>query len=84
MLPFTRDVASWSPERFVVDVLVEALHAQAVVVGANFRFGAKAAGDVAALTELGRAHDFQRRGHRARRRPAGLVLDVHPQLPALR
>ena len=33
VVPFTREVAAWSPERFVVDVLVDALHARAVVVG---------------------------------------------------
>jgi riboflavin kinase/FMN adenylyltransferase len=71
VLPFTRDVASWSPERFVVDVLVEALHAQAVVVGVNFRFGAKAAGDVSTLTELGGTHDF---------RAEGIALDGGPQV----
>ena len=45
--PFDREVAAWTPERFVEDILVAALHARAVVVGANFRFGAKASGDVA-------------------------------------
>ena len=41
-LPFDREVASWSPEEFVQRVLVDALHASAVVVGANFRFGHRA------------------------------------------
>ena len=54
VVPFDREVASWSPERFVEDVLVDALLAVAVVVGANFRFGARAAGDVALLERLGR------------------------------
>jgi riboflavin kinase/FMN adenylyltransferase len=71
VLPFTREVASWSPEQFVVDVLVTALHAQAVVVGANFRFGAKAAGDLGTLIELGRDHDF---------RAEGIALDGGPQV----
>ena len=34
-------------------MLVDALNARAIVVGANFRFGAKAAGDVATLKEHG-------------------------------
>jgi riboflavin kinase/FMN adenylyltransferase len=71
VLPFTREVAGWSPERFVVDVLVEALHAKGVVVGANFRFGAKAAGDLGTLTELGGEHDF---------RAEGIALDGGPQV----
>jgi riboflavin kinase/FMN adenylyltransferase len=71
VLPFSREVASWSPERFVDDVIVGALHAQAVVVGASFRFGAKAAGDVATLTELGRRLDFS---------TEGVELDGGPQV----
>ena len=55
VLPFDRDVAGWSPEEFVDRVLVTGLHAAAVVVGANFRFGSKAAGDVAALERIGGA-----------------------------
>lgn len=53
VLPFDRDVASWSPAEFIERVLVDALHAQSVVVGANFRFGNKAAGDVTTLREHG-------------------------------
>jgi riboflavin kinase/FMN adenylyltransferase len=68
---FTREVAAWSPERFVEDILVAALHAKAVVVGANFRFGVKASGDVATLTELGRTHDFA---------AEGIALDGGPQV----
>jgi riboflavin kinase / FMN adenylyltransferase len=49
---FTPDVASWSPERFVDEVL-RPLHPSRIVVGENFRFGFRAAGDVATLEELG-------------------------------
>jgi len=69
--PFTRAVAGWSPERFVEDILVDALHARAVVVGANFRFGVKASGDVATLTGLGRTHDYT---------VHGIALDGGPQV----
>ena len=69
--PFTREVAAWTPQRFVEDVLVERLHAKAVVVGANFRFGVKASGDVATLAELGRTHDFT---------AEGIALDGGPQV----
>ena len=71
VVPFTREVAAWSPRRFVEDILVDALHAKVVVVGANFRFGVKASGDVATLTELGRVHDFA---------AEGIALDGGPQV----
>lgn len=58
VLPFAREVAGWSPEEFVTRVLVDALQAAVVVVGANFRFGSRAAGDVTTLVEAGRRHDF--------------------------
>jgi riboflavin kinase / FMN adenylyltransferase len=57
-LPFDRDMASWSPEEFMRRVLVETLDAAVVVVGANFRFGNKAAGDVASLRAYGADHGF--------------------------
>ena len=47
--PVPREIAAWTPEEFVDRVLVDGLHAAAVVVGANFRFGHRAAGDVAML-----------------------------------
>jgi riboflavin kinase / FMN adenylyltransferase len=71
VVPFTRDMAGWSPERFVTEILVEALHAQAVVVGANFRFGNRASGDVSTLAELGAVHDFS---------AEGIALDGGPQV----
>ena len=83
-LPFDRDMASWTPEEFAQRVLVDSLHAAAVVVGANFRFGSKAAGDVATLQGFGRDPRLRRRGHPARRRPDGLVVDVRPHLPGRR
>jgi len=49
---FTADVASWSPARFVDEVL-RPLHPSRIVVGENYRFGFRAAGDVATLEELG-------------------------------
>jgi riboflavin kinase / FMN adenylyltransferase len=58
VVPFTLEFSRLSPEAFVHDVLVEHLHAAAVVVGANFRFGHKAAGDGALLRELGRRWGF--------------------------
>lgn len=70
-LPFDRGVAGWSPEEFVQRVLVGPLHAAAVVVGANFRFGHRASGDVATLVEQGRQHGFG---------AEGIELDGGPQV----
>ncbi|MFD8086349.1 bifunctional riboflavin kinase/FAD synthetase [Kitasatospora sp. NPDC059722] len=58
VLPFTPELSQESPETFVRQVLVDALHARVVIEGPNFRFGHRAAGDVALLTELGRAAGF--------------------------
>ncbi|WP_030062519.1 MULTISPECIES: bifunctional riboflavin kinase/FAD synthetase [Streptomyces] len=59
VLPFTTEFSKESPEFFVRQVLVEALHARVVIEGPNFRFGHRAAGDVALLAELGGADDFE-------------------------
>lgn len=58
VIPFTLDFSRLTPEAFVHDVLVEHLHAALVVVGENFRFGHKAAGDVTLLERLGRTFGF--------------------------
>ncbi|HLT09624.1 MAG TPA: bifunctional riboflavin kinase/FAD synthetase [Micromonosporaceae bacterium] len=58
VIPFTVEFSRLSPETFVHDVLVEHLHASEVVVGENFRFGHKAAGDVELLRRLGRTFGF--------------------------
>ncbi len=53
ILPFTPEVAQLKPEQFAADVLVQALDVKAVLVGENFRFGHKHAGDTRLLRELG-------------------------------
>jgi len=58
VVPFTLDFSRLAAEAFVHDVLVEHLHAALVVVGENFRFGHRAAGDVALLQRLGRTFGF--------------------------
>ena len=58
VLPFTLDLARLSPQEFVEQILVRGLHVRAVLVGENFRFGHKQAGDVALLRELGAHHGF--------------------------
>ncbi|HKC28821.1 MAG TPA: bifunctional riboflavin kinase/FAD synthetase, partial [Jatrophihabitans sp.] len=57
-LPFTLEFSKMHPDEFVHQTLVDQLHASAVVVGENFRFGHKAAGDVAVLRQLGEAFGF--------------------------
>jgi phosphoribosyl 1,2-cyclic phosphate phosphodiesterase len=58
VLPFTLDLARLSPGEFVEQILVRELRVKAVLVGENFRFGHKQAGDVKLLTELGAKHGF--------------------------
>ena len=58
VIPFSREIAGWSPQEFIDRILVESLHAKAVVVGANFRFGNRAAGDQQTLREAGAVQDF--------------------------
>ena len=70
-LPFDRDMAAWTPDDFAQRVLVDALHAQVAVVGANFRYGNRAAGDVACLADFGDGHDFA---------VEGIPLDGGPQV----
>ena len=59
VMPFTPALASRSPKDFAHGVLVETLHAAEVVVGDNFTFGHKAAGDVAKLREFGKRFGFE-------------------------
>ena len=61
-LPFTLDFSRLPPDEFAHRVLVERLHASGVIVGENFRFGHKAAGDVAMLQKLGRVFGFRAEG----------------------
>ena len=61
-LPFSLEFSRLSPDEFVRAVLFERLHAAAVVVGENFRFGHRAAGDVALLAQLGEKYDFTAEG----------------------
>jgi riboflavin kinase/FMN adenylyltransferase len=58
MLEFDRALAAMSPEEFVRELLVGALNARVVLAGADFRFGAKGAGDVELLGRLGEELGF--------------------------
>jgi riboflavin kinase / FMN adenylyltransferase len=70
-LPFDLEIAAWSPQEFASTVLTGCLHAAVVVVGANFRYGVKASGDVATLTASGAELGF---------RAVGVPLDGGPQV----
>jgi riboflavin kinase/FMN adenylyltransferase len=71
VIRFSREIASWTPEEFIQRILVDALHARHVVVGANFRFGYRAAGDVGTLTRAGASGGFD---------VEGIALDGGPQV----
>jgi riboflavin kinase/FMN adenylyltransferase len=58
VLKFDLELSRLSPEEFVQKILVEGLHTCAVLVGGNFRFGHRHAGDTKLLTELGRQYSF--------------------------
>jgi len=58
LLPFTAELAQWTPRQFVQEVMVDALAARAVVVGADTRFGARNAGDIETLRRFGSELDF--------------------------
>ena len=58
LLPFDRALASVPATEFVERVLVDGLNARAVLVGSDFRYGARGAGDVDLLVDLGAKFGF--------------------------
>jgi riboflavin kinase/FMN adenylyltransferase len=62
VIPFTLAFSRLDPDEFVRQVLVERLHAAAVVVGADFSFGHRAMGDVALLAKLGEKYEYSVEG----------------------
>ncbi|UAJ80864.1 bifunctional riboflavin kinase/FAD synthetase [Leifsonia sp. ZF2019] len=58
MVAFDRALAELEPEEFVRRILVDRLHAAVVLVGSDFRFGHRGAGDLAMLRELGGDYGF--------------------------
>jgi riboflavin kinase/FMN adenylyltransferase len=58
VMKFNERFAAMSPEDFVANVLVGQLHASTVVVGKNFTYGHKAAGNVESLIAAGLTHNF--------------------------
>lgn len=76
VVPFDEARSAETPEEFVQSVLVECLDAQAVVVGADFHFGANRAGNVEVLAGLGKEHGFEVEGIELLRRDDGRVESV--------
>ncbi|MEY3779856.1 MAG: Riboflavin biosynthesis protein RibF [Pseudomonadota bacterium] len=58
VLPFDERLARQSPEDFIQSVLVKGLGVKYLLVGDDFRFGAKRAGDYAMLDEAGQQLGF--------------------------
>ena len=58
VLPFNAALAGQSPQDFVQNVLLQGLGARYVLVGDDFRFGARRSGDYAMLDAAGEAHGF--------------------------
>ena len=58
VLPFDARLAALSPQAFVDEVLCQGLGAQYVLVGDDFRFGAKRAGDYDLLDRIGTSSGF--------------------------
>lgn len=58
VLRFDRELSLVSAEEFVERILVAGLRAGAIVVGDNFRFGHRGAGDVRMLAEFGKRDGF--------------------------
>ncbi|HEX6230247.1 MAG TPA: bifunctional riboflavin kinase/FAD synthetase [Actinomycetota bacterium] len=58
VLGFTEAFSRWPADRFVAEVLVGGLHVGHCVLGANFTFGHRAAGNVDLLIEAGRRDGF--------------------------
>lgn len=58
VMKFNEKFAAMSPEDFVKGVLVDQLHASTVIVGQNFTYGHKAAGNVDSLIKSAVANNF--------------------------
>jgi riboflavin kinase / FMN adenylyltransferase len=59
ILEFTPRVAQLSAEQFISEVLESRLHARWIIVGENFRFGYRGAGNIEVLRQQGERFGFQ-------------------------
>lgn len=64
VLPFCMKMSKLPPEMFIRDILAGALEPRVVVVGADFRFGNQASGDVLALSKIGAQDGFEVVAHK--------------------
>ena len=58
-VPFTEEIMTMSPERYVREILVEKLNAGEVICGFNHRFGFRAEGNTKLLKELGQKYGWK-------------------------
>lgn len=58
-LEFDHQLADLTPQEFVLNILVEKLHAKVVLVGEDFKFGVRGSGDVSTLHDLGQQFGFE-------------------------
>jgi riboflavin kinase/FMN adenylyltransferase len=59
VLPFTTEFAAMSPDAFIDDIVVAGLSASLVLIGSDFRFGAKGAGKIETLVARGVTTGFE-------------------------
>ena len=76
VVPFTAERATETPEEFAESILSTCLQAKAVVVGADFHFGANRAGNVEVLQGLGKEMGFDVEGIDLLRRSDGKVESI--------
>nr|CRH04960.1 Riboflavin biosynthesis protein ribF [Includes: Riboflavin kinase; FMN adenylyltransferase] [Candidatus Magnetococcus massalia] len=58
ILHFTHQLQGLSAEGFVQQILVDGLQVQQILIGRNFRFGARGQGDFSTLEQMGQQHGF--------------------------
>ncbi|MGA2711126.1 MAG: bifunctional riboflavin kinase/FAD synthetase [Steroidobacteraceae bacterium] len=58
-LRFDEHIRAMSPQQFIQELIVDGLDAQHIVVGDDFRYGCKAAGNIETLRDAGREHGFE-------------------------
>jgi riboflavin kinase/FMN adenylyltransferase len=59
VLRFDRELSLVSPEDFILQILIGRLRVAAILVGANFCFGHRGAGNVRLLAQFGKEHGFE-------------------------
>jgi len=62
-IDFTAEFASYSPDQFIQEVLIEGLGAEYLSVGDDFKFGKARAGDFAMLQKVGSSKGFAVSAH---------------------